>query len=500
MKIGLLCVLVSFITLSVGSALSESLTYDEVFYLEEGREILSGGPISDPYNPPLVPILAGLPIALGWDAWIRSPIPAHKAFFSRMTTVVLGGILILAVYRAGGLTAAWILAFEPTFLANSHYVTSDVAVALFVFLAAVSPNTWLVGLSVGYALSSKITSLLFLPIVWFFKTVPYGFARPVPAKSGRIVLVAVIILWATHLFTWDVVIGAREDSSRVSKMLVEYARIHRIFALEGIVKFFEEQPLPLGTYLATVKNNLLRLGRPATVIFDGKLYERPRWYFMIANVLRKVPVPLLILIALGAGYRQNYAGIGMAIILVVSVVGMVPLVRFALPAMPFFAVVAGGGIKKIGETGGIWGKRIVFVLLLWYVVGTLRQYPHFISYANEFVRPSHRFEVLSDSNLDWGQALPDITRFARDNVYGRVSLSYFGRDDATVYGFASDTAYGGWKFEDICAFHESVINPKVAQSAEIISISNWYACGYNTRDAYRKDKIREVVADAFLVF
>lgn len=460
MKLGLACVLFSFIALSVGSSLSESLTYDEVFYLEEGRRIWSTREFRDPYNPPLATLLTAAGGA------------------GRFVTVAFGVLLILAVYRTGGLAAAAILAFEPTFLAHSHYVTSDVAVTLFLFLAAVATNPLFLGLSVGYALSSKMTSLLYLPIV-FCKALPCSFARQCLMKVAVALFVALIVLWASYLFAWDVVIRERKDPSRVSARLLQYAKDRNIPAIEQVVTFLEKTPLPLGTYLATAKNNLLRIGRPAMVFFDGALYDRPRWYFMIANVFRKLPIPFLILVAIGAWYRKRFAIIGTAIVGIASIVGMVPLVRFVLPAIPFLAVVAAAGIRK---------KALVF-LLLWQIVSTILHYPHFISYTNELVPRARRFEVLADSNLDWGQALPDIMRFGTQRNIGTMRLSYFGR-------MSEDE----WRFEDICAFKSIVLEPSASETMTAISVSNWYYCGYYTEEAYRKEHIWNIVADTFLVF
>ncbi|HVS02280.1 MAG TPA: hypothetical protein VMT16_05880, partial [Thermoanaerobaculia bacterium] len=44
-------------------------------------------------------------------------------------------------------------------------------------------------------------------------------------------------------------------------------------------------------------------------------------------------------------------------------------------------------------------------LLAWQVVSVLSWFPHFIPYVNELVRPRwHGYRILSDSNIDWGQA------------------------------------------------------------------------------------------------
>ncbi|MBI4066188.1 glycosyltransferase family 39 protein, partial [Candidatus Gottesmanbacteria bacterium] len=364
-KFALLCILTSFVALSVGSALNESLTYDEVFYLEEGRRIVRTRAFSDPYNPPLAPVLTAIPMLLGWD----------RPIVARLVTVALGAFLILAVYqvgrwmlgRAGGLVAAAILAFDPTTLAHSHYVTNDIALTLFIFLATIAGKrylarprrllTVLLGLAMGYALASKMTAIPFLLIsftaVWWWQQPRRG--RLWMSKRWLSVLGSVIValgvLWASYLFTWDVLIRQREDPGRVSRRLVAYAKVHNLPALASVVTFMTQQPLPLGTYGATVKNNLLRIRRPSIVFFDGAIYDRSRWYFMMVNVLRKTPIPLSVLVVIGVcgAFRMKIRQrrfvwmvltSGAGIILVASFVGMVPLVRYVLPAMPFLALVA----------------------------------------------------------------------------------------------------------------------------------------------------------------
>ena len=453
MKVALFCILFSFVALSIGSAMNESPTYDEVFYKEEGRRIWNTREFRDPYNPPLVPLITAVGVG------------------GRGVSVVLGVILIIAVYRVGGVVAAALLAFEPTFLAHSHYVTNDIAVTLFIFLAATFRRPLLLGLSIGYALSSKMSSLVFLPLV----------LRPMRWRQllGR-AIVALFVVWASYLFTWDVVIREREDAGRLSVRLIQYARDHNVPPIERAVLFLQRQPLPLGTYAATIKNNMLRFGKPAMVFFDGAIYDRSQWYFMIVNVLRKIPIPFLILVLFGVSRARRFAAIAAGIIGIASFMGMGPLVRYVLPAIPFLALVAAAGVRK----------KILVFFLLWQIVGTIWQYPHFISYANELVGPrERRYEVLADSNLDWGQALPDVMRWAKQEGIGTMQFSYFGRDDESEY-----------RFEDICAIGKMVLDPKSTKVVTLISVSNWYYCGYNKEEAYRKAKIWNVIADSVLVF
>ena len=86
-------------------------------------------------------------------------------------------------------------------------------------------------------------------------------------------------------------IREREDPGRVSVRLEAYAKEHNVAIVSSVITFLREQPLPLGTYTATIKNNILRVGKPSDVFFNGFIYDRSQWYFMIVNFFRKTPVP-----------------------------------------------------------------------------------------------------------------------------------------------------------------------------------------------------------------
>lgn len=83
-------IMVSFITLSVGSALGESLTYDEIVHSEEGRNHLVNHTFAvDTNNPPLVREIEMLPVVLGGD---MNLLPA------RLVTIFLAAMLLISVF------------------------------------------------------------------------------------------------------------------------------------------------------------------------------------------------------------------------------------------------------------------------------------------------------------------------------------------------------------------------------------------------------------------
>ena len=175
-----------------------------------------------------------------------------------------------------------------------------------------------------------------------------------------------------------------------------------------------------------------------------------------------------------------------------------PWVRYALPAYPFLAIVAGSSLK---EFKGIYGNLIVVILLLWFVVGTLKSFPHFISYANELAGArSTRYQQFADSNIDWGQSLPDLQGYVDKKKPKHFTFSYFGRDNGNDYGLVSNRPYGSYKFEEICAFHEIDFPQNAGERLVAISASNWHACGFSNSEHYRNDKVIDVVGDSVLIF
>jgi len=83
----------------------------------------------------------------------------------------------------------------------------------------------------------------------------------------------------------------------------------------------------------------------------------------------------------------------------------------------------------------IWLKYFfVFCLLVWYLIGTLRIYPHFLAYFNESVGgPENGYKYVVDSNLDWGQDLKRLTQWVEEQGIEKIYLDYFGGADAPYY-------------------------------------------------------------------
>ncbi|MGH8630211.1 MAG: hypothetical protein ACREU7_05535, partial [Burkholderiales bacterium] len=111
--------------------------------------------------------------------------------------------------------------------------------------------------------------------------------------------------------------------------------------------------------------------------------------------------------------------------------------RYLLPLLPFIFV---AGADVLAATARLrWARVGVGLLLAWHAWGTLSLYPSYLAYFNELAGgPSQGRYILSDSNIDWGQDLIGLKRYADQNHLERVKLSYFGVTPPSVYGMKVD--------------------------------------------------------------
>ena len=106
--------------------------------------------------------------------------------------------------------------------------------------------------------------------------------------------------------------------------------------------------------------------------------------------------------------------------------------RHVLPALPFF--ILGGGFA-LQRSGSRRAARVAIALsLAWLAVSSLRVYPQGISYFNEWIGgPAEGWRYLADSNLDWGQNLPDLGAYVERNRIARIKTFIFGYDNPYHY-------------------------------------------------------------------
>jgi hypothetical protein len=135
------------------------------------------------------------------------------------------------------------------------------------------------------------------------------------------------------------------------------------------------------------------------------------------------------------------------------------------------------------------------MLLIWYVVGTLVQYPHFISMPMSFCHGRSPAPYRQQHRL--GQSLPDMAAYIQKIKPSHVSFFLLRQDNGNDYGLVSNRQ---WGLRLKILFHEIALPYKSGKRMIVISVSNWYGCGYSKEEKFSKQKIRSVIADSILIF
>jgi hypothetical protein len=120
--------------------------------------------------------------------------------------------------------------------------------------------------------------------------------------------------------------------------------------------------------------------------------------------------------------------------------------RHVLPLYPFIYLLIGAAAQSFVEHATV-ARRIALGLLIVLALETLSVFPNYIAFFNLAARP-YRLELLSDSNLDWGQDLPALADWQQRNPTAYpLYLAYFGTAPPWEYGLNYVPAQGGYFLE-----------------------------------------------------
>jgi len=241
----------------------------------------------------------------------------------------------------------------------------------------------------------------------------------------------------TRAEAWDATLSPQGDRLLPNLLLlaVGCARDHRL--------------LP-EAYLYGFAHMLKMTGHPAPGYLNGEIYSggRPE-YFPIAFLI-KTPIPTLCLLLAGiaaVAFRRVPASrdrpLLAGLLTFAAIYGFFAVTsrynfghRHILPLYPLVFVVGGAAAGWLATRAG---KVAVVAAVAWLAVANVRIYPHYLCYFNELVGgPARGHVYLADSNIDWGQDLKRLARYAAKHPDERIKLAYFGSADPTRYGFACE--------------------------------------------------------------
>lgn len=467
--------LVQMLLVMVLSGREDVPTYDEPAHLASGVAYTSLHDLRfNPEHPPLAKALAGAFVSAS-GATIPSEGPEFTSFgdyslgsrllygsgndpdrvmaLARTPIILLTLVLAGLVYvfarglfgAAGGLLALAFLAFEPNVLAHGRLVTTDVPAAL--FLTATLWAVWrmerrgvtprsvvLVGVLLGLALATKYSALFFLPVVLSLCVVaavrrtPWrqgGALRGVKAAVGA-GLVAVVVVWSVYLAidprlgfdrTLPVADAARGLSARVADLL----------------------PFP-DAYRQGVRFVIASdQGGRASYLF-GELYQNGRLIYYPAVLLMKTPITTLlawlaatvVLVRCRRADVALYVGVPAVWMMLFASTSNTNIGVRHVMLVTVLGAVATGALAA----SGLRLRWLAAVLAAGTAISSLLAAPHHIPYVNlAFGGSSNAGDLMSDSNVDWGQDLKRLKDRLEQDYPGEVPwLLYFGTALPDAYG------------------------------------------------------------------
>jgi len=452
--------LVAIFVLLAGSAmLHTSTTYDEIVFPAVGARGMATGDfmmVND--HPRLAQYVYGLPlIAAGvklppedvvrwsWSTryqyaktvyWASGNSGDQVAILSRLVGLAFGALTVLATFLlarhhmppGAALFAAALVAFTPDMLAHSGVSYNDVPVTFAILVGAYAldamvrrpgaRNGAIAGVAFSLAALLKYSGLILLPIL--------------------AVLLALETWTRWRDATW------RTGIVRAAGAMVAVVYLAIALAYGG--------DWHLGTYFA----GIAELSRPTLTegmdaFLLGERREGGWWYFFPVAFLLKTSVGLhvLALSALAAGAAGASGGawrawvrhparapaVGVALLLAAMLAARMNIgTRHALPAVPFACILIAQGVAWWWARGPRAGRVAVALAFVAVVASPLRHYPFFLSYLSEYALGRPSYEVLVDSNTDWGQGLVALRQYMRDNGLEEVALGYFGTAVPWGYG------------------------------------------------------------------
>ncbi len=218
------------------------------------------------------------------------------------------------------------------------------------------------------------------------------------------------------------------------------------------------------TYVSTMSRQTFLLGH---------LRQIGWWYYFPAAMLFKTPTATLAIfcivpVAWLAGrllqkntepnaaemqWASRWAGMALAIPAAIYMAAAMTTnlnlgLRHVLPVYPFLYISVAVGFAWVMRC---WPRAMLVIgllALLGLAAESIAAYPNYIPFFN-FPSGGSRggIDLLTDSNLDWGQDLPAIVRWQQQHPKDKLYLTYFGPGDPASYGIRCINLPGGAYYE-----------------------------------------------------
>jgi hypothetical protein len=364
-------------------------------------------------------------------------------------------------WRSAGFAALSFVA-EPTFAAHVPIAALDVLGVECIAIAALlawryfeRPTTGrllAMGFGVAVALLVKHTALV-LPLVVMALAVLHWVVRPIRDRqsssvwrhsfAGRVRRLAPVLaivplaIWALTLFDCSAPMNraavARQEIG-TGRGGVSPGKSARVALERGL---HLERPWPAGCYLHALRLGIGHGTSGHQGYLNGEWSDRGWWSYFLVVASYKVPIGIgvvLLVAAASPGLKcTRWAEWSLVVpLLACTLLAITSSInigfRHFLPAYAFMLILCS---RAMAWASGGWRA------FLWATVAAagahgLSYHPDYLSYVNAPWRKPYL--AISDSNVDWGQALKEVGAWLDVHPAGekKVSLYYFGKDNGCV--------------------------------------------------------------------
>jgi hypothetical protein len=396
-------------------------------------------------------------------AWARLPM--------LLLTLLLGWILFIYARRLGGpwggLLCLCVYISTPTFLTFGPLVHTDLAVTLFTLLTVWrfadlwqepgKKNTFWFALSLAGALLSKFTAgiLLFvfaaIALSTRWRPVP---GQPVAKPDARLwrkprrraalwgILWASLTVYAFYfIFSWHQPTSALERLGHGPAALL----LRRLL-------------MPPLLYLGGAFFVLIGGSRPTFLL--GHAYSHGVWFYFPVVFVLKSPLGLLVLLAIAvlvalarkrrfqlmqpavspevaAHWRALWVSLIVFTVFCLLSRLTISIRHFTVPMVLLILLLAPlpRMLKQLLSSAPVVARLmtgLTALLAASCLFSALSAYPYYFPFVNALALRHPLYSLMSDSNVDWNQALPEVKRFADQHGLPRIGLDAYGLTDATA--------------------------------------------------------------------
>jgi Dolichyl-phosphate-mannose-protein mannosyltransferase/Tetratricopeptide repeat len=460
----------------------------------------------------------------GW-ALMHSPGSSALLDHARLAVSVfaflMAGLVLLAGLemfgRGAALFALTLFVFDPLLIGHGPLITTDMGVScamfatVYAFYRYVKQPSLLrlgvCGVLVGLALATKHSAILIAPILILLAAIEvarrwsHAASSPDAAseqthpqpEQGRvrsalrmaaslvaICTVSVAVLWAFYGFRYQ----ARPGGVQITPPTDAYLHALHQPVEAKMIGFAEQHHLLPEAYLYGLTDVTILSNDGRMMFLFGKMYPEGRWFYFPAAFLIKSTIGFLAILLLVPFSRDLWRSelrrellflvVPAAVYFGIAMTSKLDIgVRHVMPVLPFLIVLAAGAAVSLARRSRVWAWAVCILLGL-HVASSLRAFPNYMEYSNEFFGgPDKTHRVLADSNVGWGGGLKELHAYIAREHITQCWLAYYAFPDPADFQISCrplPTFFSMFSGSDQQPVPEQIEGPVFVSSEEVEGI------------------------------